>query len=379
MRYERKNYYRILYRSDKMKKILLISHGAALGGSPISCLNIARHINKSEFIPILCFGEDGPIVNRAKDEGFEVFVINTKGFLGTKMISEYVKLIEKQKIDIVHLNTLTPYYKYPAIAAKLKRKKAIWFVRENPEEKRCVRLAKYLNLIATKIVTVSFDTAKHIYYADKSKLTTIHNGIDLNDFLPQEPKSDDYETLGLDKNTTYLICISSLEDRKGIFDLVNGFALIEDKFPNLKVLLVGADPTKSKNYEIELKALIATLGIGDRVILYGRSKEVKKLLSISLALVLPSYWEGLSRAILEAMAMAKPILASRAGGNPEQVRDGENGFLFEPKNPQDLAAAIEKLMNGDIDALGLSSRRIAEAEFDIRVTTQKIEELYENL
>jgi len=77
--------------------------------------------------------------------------------------------------------------------------------------------------------------------------------------------------------------------------------------------------------------------------------------------------------------MAKPVLASCAGGNPEQVRDGINGFLFEPKNPQDLAIAIEKLMNSDIDALGLGSRRIAEAEFDVRVTTQKIEELYESL
>lgn len=362
-----------------MKKILLISHGAALGGSPISCLNIARHIDKNRFEPILCFGEDGPIVERAKEEGFEVFVISKKGLLGLKMIAAYIKLIVSQNIDIVHLNTLTPYYKYPALAAKLTGKKTAWFVRENPEEKRCARIKKYLNFIADKIVTVSYDTAEHIYYADKTKLMTIHNGIDISDFAPIKPENKDFETLGLDRDALYLTCVSSLEHRKGILDLVGGFALVADKFPTLSLLLIGADSTKSKNYEIELKALIATLGIKDRVILYGRSKEVKKLLSISLALVLPSYWEGLSRAILEAMAMAKPILASRAGGNPEQVRDGENGFLFEPKNPQDLAAAIEKLMNGDIDALGLSSRRIAEAEFDIRVTTQKIEELYENL
>lgn len=353
-----------------MKKILLVSHGAALGGSPISCLNIARHIDKSRFEPILCFGEDGPIVQRAQEEGFQVFVISKKGFLGLKMIAAYIKLIVSQNIDIVHLNTLTPYYKYPAVAAKLAGKKTAWFVRENPEEKRCVRLKKYLNFIADKIVTVSYDTAEHIYYADKTKLMTIHNGIDLSDFAPTKSE---------DKDALYLTCVSSLEHRKGILDLVNGFALVADKFPALRLLLVGADSTKSKKYETELKALITALNIEDRVMLHGRSKEVKKLLSASLALILPSYWEGLSRAILEAMAMAKPVLASCAGGNPEQVRDGINGFLFEPKNPQDLAIAIEKLMNSDIDALGLGSRRIAEAEFDVRVTTQKIEELYESL
>ncbi len=362
-----------------MKKLLLISHGAALGGSPISCLNIARHIDKSRFEPVLCFGEDGPIVQRAKHEGFKVFVIANKGFLGLKMIASYIKLITSQKIDIVHLNTLTPYYKYPAIAAKLTGKKTIWFVRENPEEKRCVRLKKYLNFIANKIVTVSYDTAEHIYYADKAKLITIHNGIDLSDFKPTKPTEQEFEALGLDKNGLYLTCVSSLEYRKGIFDLVNGFALVADKFPTLRVLIVGADPTKSKKYETELKSLIVSLGLKERVILYGRSQEVKKILSTSLALVLPSYWEGLSRAILEAMAMAKPILASRAGGNPEQVRDGVNGFLFEPKNPSDLAAAIEKLMSADINMLGKASRQIAKVEFDIKTTTAKIEELYESL
>jgi len=362
-----------------MIKILLISHGAALGGSPISCLNIARHIDKNRFAPVLCFGEDGPIVERAREEGFEVFVISEKGFLGLKMIASYVKLIVSQKIDIVHLNTLTPYYKYPAIAAKLTQRKTAWFVRENPEEKRCVRLKKYLNSIADKIVTVSYDTAKHIYYADKDKLMTIHNGIDLTDFTPFEPTEHDFESLNIQKGLEYITCVSSLEHRKGIFDLIKGFGLISEKFETARLLIVGVDPTKSKNYEKELKELISSLSLESKVLLYGRSKEIKKILSLSTALILPSYWEGLSRAILEAMAMAKPILASNAGGNPEQVRDGVNGFLFEPKNPQSLASAIEKLMKSEKVALGNTSREIAEKEFDIRTTTDKIEQLYMSL
>ncbi|HRF55923.1 MAG TPA: glycosyltransferase family 4 protein [Campylobacterales bacterium] len=362
-----------------MKKILLISHGAALGGSPISCLNIARHIDKTLFTPLLCFGEDGAIVERAKEEGFEARVISEKGVLGLKMINSYIKLIKSEKIDIVHLNTLTPYYKYPGIAAKLTGRKTAWFVRENPEEKRCVRLGKYLNFIADKIVTVSHDTAEHIYYASEAKLMTIHNGIDLNDFTPIEPTKEDYVALGLDADCEYLACVSSLEHRKGIFDLVRGFGLVEGEFENLRLLLVGVDPTKSKSYETELKKLIAELELEDKIILYGRSKEVKKILSVSLALILPSYWEGLSRAVLEAMAMEKPILASRAGGNPEQVREGVNGFLFEPQNPQDLALAIKKLIKSDATTLGAESRRIAQKEFDIKETTSKIQKLYGSL
>lgn len=362
-----------------MKKILLVSHGAALGGSPISCLNIARHIDKNEFYPILCFGEKGAIVERAKEEGFESFVISKKGFLGLSMIASYIKLILSKKIDLVHLNTLTPYYKYPAIAAKLSRVKAVWFVRENPREKRCVRLKKYLNFIAQKIVTVSYDTAENIYYADKKKLLTIHNGVDLTEFLPQTPTEADYEALMLDKDREYISCISSLEHRKGIFDLVEGFSLAAEEFPSLTLLLVGADPAKSKKYEKELIELISSHSLEHRIKLYGKTKEIKKILNVSKAVILPSYWEGLSRAILEAMACAKPILASRAGGNPEQVDDGVNGFLFEPHNPQDLRGAIKKLMASDSKALGEASRKKAENEFNIQTTTAKIEGLYRSL
>jgi L-malate glycosyltransferase len=361
------------------KKILLVSHGAALGGSPISCLNIARHIDKSRFAPVLCFGEQGAIVERAKDEGFKVFVADKKGFLGLGLILKYIKLILGEKIDIVHLNTLTPYYKYPAIAAKLTSRKVAWFVRENPEEKRCVRLAKYLNLIADKIVTVSYDTAEHIRYANPDKLLTIHNGIDLDDFAPFVPTPSDYEAIGIEEGFDYIVCVSSLEHRKGIFDLVQGFRLAKDEFPRLKLLLVGVDPTKAGKYVGELKELISSLSLSESVVLYGRSKEVKRLTSISVAMILPSYWEGLSRSILEAMAMAKSVLASRAGGNPEQVIDGENGFLFDPQNPEQIAESIRKLFSCDAQILGNASRIMAEQKFDIKVTTRKIENLYESM
>ncbi len=151
------------------KNILIVSHGSALGGSPISALNIGRFIDKKEFNPIFVFGEDGPIVKLAKEEGFIVYTIKKRGFLSIPMIFNFINIIKKEKIHLIHLNTLTSYYKYPAIAAKLLKRKIVWFVRENPVEKRCVKLSKYINNYSDKIVTVSYDTANHMYYANKVK------------------------------------------------------------------------------------------------------------------------------------------------------------------------------------------------------------------
>ena len=360
------------------KNILIVSHGAALGGSPISALNIGRFIDKKEFNPIFVYGEDGPIVEQAKKEGFKVYVIRKRGFLNIPMMIDFYKVIKKENIDLVHLNTLTSYYKYPLIVAKFLNKKVVWFVRENPEEKRCIRLKNYLNK-ADKIVTVSYDTANHIFYADKNKLMTIHNGINI-DFCNGVNKENSYRILNLDKNYEYITTIASIEKRKGIIELVESFNLIKDKIDKkIKLLIVGKDRTQKQEYLNKVKNKLKELNLEDRVILYGESKNIKELMSITKVFVLNAYWEGLSRVLLEAMICAKPIIASKNGGNKEQVIDGVNGYTFEAGNIKELADKLLKILEVDLDKLGKNSKKLAIEKFDIKDTTKKIENLYKSL
>lgn len=362
-----------------MKKIktLIVSHGAALGGSPISALNIGRYIDKTQFEIIYLFGEKREIDEVAKSEGFKTYSISNKGFLGSNLIYQTLKIIIREKIDIVHLNTLTSYYKYPAIAAKLFGKKVVWFVRENPEEKRCVRLKNYLNALADRIVTVSYDTANHIYYADKKKLTTIHNGLNL-DYRKQKDREELLSLLGLE-NRKYITTIASLESRKGILEVIEAFSMTEKELGDYKLLVVGEDRSSSKRYLFEIKTLISKKKLEDRVVLYGKSKYVNELLSITDIFVLASSWEGLSRVLLEAMACSLPIIASDAGGNREQIEDGVNGYLFKKDSSGDLAKKLQMLAFEDLEKFGQKSREIFEDRFDIKETTLKIENLYKSL
>jgi glycosyltransferase involved in cell wall biosynthesis len=359
------------------KNILIVSHGAALGGSPISSLNIGRFIDKKEFNPIFVFGEDGPIVEIAKNEGFKTYIIKKRGFLNIPMMLDFYKIIKKEKIDLIHLNTFTSYYKYPAMLAKFLNKKVVWFVRENPEEKRCVRLANYINKYADKIVTVSYDTANHMYYADKNKLMTIHNGINL-DFCKENKNS--YEILGLDKNFEYITTIASIEKRKGIIELIESFNLIKDKIDkNIKLLIVGKDRTQNQKYLKQVKNIISKYNLEDRVILYGESKNIKEIMQVTKIFVLNAYWEGLSRVLLEALICKKPIVASKNGGNKEQVFDDINGYIFEAGNIEELAQKILKILNSDLEKFGENSKKLAIEKFDIKQTTKKIETLYKSL
>jgi glycosyltransferase involved in cell wall biosynthesis len=361
------------------KNILIISHGAALGGSPISALNIGRFINKQEFNPIFVFGEDGPIVEVAKSEGFKVYVIKKRGFLALPFLYDFIKLIKKESIDLVHLNTLTSYYKYPAIASKLLNKKTVWFVRENPEEKRCVKLSKYINNYSQKIVTVSYDTAKHMYYANKDKLMTIHNGINL-DFYNNIDKEVSYKVLKLDSNFKYLTTIASLEPRKGILELIDSFNLIHNEIDsNLKLLIVGKDRTKTQSYLEAIKKRIIEYNLEDKIIIFGESNKIKEIMAVSEVFILNAYWEGLSRVLLEAMICGKPILASFNGGNKEQVIDDFNGYTFNAGDVQKLSELIVKIVDSDLKLLGNHSKQLVSEKFDIIQTTIKIEKLYKSL
>lgn len=362
-----------------MKNILIVSHGSALGGSPISALNIGRFINKKEFNPIFVFGEDGPIVEVARNEGFNVYVIKKRGFLSLPFLYDFINVIKKENIDLVHLNTLTSYYKYPAIAAKLLNKKAVWFVRENPEEKRCVKLAKYINNYSNKIVTVSYDTANHMNYAKKENLMTIHNGINL-DFNDNTNIEESYKILNLESNFKYLTTIASLEARKGILELIESFNLILDNIgQDVKLLIVGKDRTQNKTYLNEIKKKISELNLQDRVILFGESNKIKEIMSITEVFILNAYWEGLSRVLLEAMICSKPILASSNGGNKEQVIDGINGFTFNAGDIKKLSELIVKILESDLKVLGDNSKNLAIEKFNIEKTTINIENLYKEI
>lgn len=359
-----------------IRRILVVSHGAALGGSPISALNIARQIDPNRFEIIFAFGEHGAVEKLARQDGWHVEIVDRKGFIGLSSIRRYREIIRRHKIDVVHLNTLTSYYKYPAIAAWMSGKPIAWFVRENPEEKRCLRLGRYLRALAHKVVTVSYDTAAHMRHIPNEKLMTIHNGVDLNAYYPL-PAEAGFARLRLEP-ARYITTICSLEPRKGVLDLIEAYALARPKA--CRLLIVGTDRTREQKYEQLLKQRVSDLGLSTHVVFLGESSDILHVMAASHYLVLASYWEGLSRVLLEGMACGKAILSSSNGGNKEQVLNGINGFTFAAGDIPALAALIKKMDDCDLIRLqGLASRRLAEEHFSIRRTNQALERLYDSL
>ena len=198
------------------------------------------------------------------------------------------------------------------------------------------------------------------------KLTVVRCGLEL-DRLPQAQISK--------ADRLRLILVGRLSAEKGIAGLLEALALIAPaKRPQLAI--VGDGPLRA-----ELDALVARLGLDADVAFLGRLPESETLAAVarSDALVLPSFMEGLPIVLMEAMALGKPVIATRVAGIPELVTDGESGLLFTPSNWPELAEKIALLASdeGLRQRLGAAGKAKVAFKFDIRRSAAILLDLFD--
>ena len=211
---------------------------------------------------------------------------------------------------------------------------------------------------------------------DRTKLKTIYNGVDL-DYFKATPESTPIKNEFLRKGEQILIgAIGRLVVEKGLEYLLGGMPEVLKRLPQAKVLLVGDGPLKA-----HLEKRVSSLGLKERVIFTGFRSDIREILSAIDLLVIPSLVEGFPMITLEAMAMAKPIIASDIPGIREQIRDGESGILVPPKDSRALAAAMLKILasNGAAENIGLAARQTVEKKFSIKKMVMETERLYLSL
>jgi len=160
----------------------------------------------------------------------------------------------------------------------------------------------------------------------------------------------------------YICTVAVLSPIKSINTLIESFYKVHAQFADFKLVIVGDGPSMGA-----LKVQVKNLGIGDGVIFTGKlsTSEARDIIKDCFVFVLPSLSEGLPRVIIEAMALRKPIIASRVGGIPEIVHEGETGFLIEPENPQSLTEKLLILLNDPerAGAMGDEGHKFARENF----------------
>jgi len=208
------------------------------------------------------------------------------------------------------------------------------------------------------------------------QFVTIPSGVDLEPF--DKPAGDPIAlraSLGLPPGAVIVGSVGRLEPIKGHRYLVEAVGLLTPRFPDLHLVLAGDGALRA-----ELTAQARAAGIGDRVRCLGWRDDTPAILDALDVFAFPSLNEGMGRALVEAMAAGCPIVASRAGGIPDVLGDGEAGVLVEPGSSPALAAGIERLL-GDP---GLCARlaetgRVRAQRYGLRTMLDRLEQLYREL
>jgi len=202
------------------------------------------------------------------------------------------------------------------------------------------------------------------------KVWVIPNGVDLNKFRVMA-RQEARQQLGLDEDKRYLLYVGRLVAVKGLDLLLDAFAQLTQKWRDVELLLIGDGAEREA-----LKHQATALGIRDKVHFVGAQPHERVVLWMNAGDVfcLPSHKEGLPTVLLEALACGTPIVATSVGGIPEIVAEGQVGRLVRSRDPKEMAACIEEVMETRWDRQRL--RDYVAERFSFDVVTKKLLEMY---
>jgi glycosyltransferase involved in cell wall biosynthesis len=247
------------------------------------------------------------------------------------------------------------------------------------------KLREWINRWARKLCDMVITVSKEVYEAElersgtvPSRVALIRNGVQVDDFAATERPHLEMTARewDIDGNTTVIGTLARFHKQKGHSYLLEAMTRVQTQRPGTRALLVGDGPLRP-----EMEAKAGELDLSETVIFTGIRRDVPEILALLDVFVLPSLWEGLPVALLEAMAAGLPVVATRVGGVPEVVIDGVTGLLVPPRDPEALSETILRLLQ-DSDLrhrMGQAGQERVREHFSVDQMIRKTEALYERL
>lgn len=248
-----------------------------------------------------------------------------------------------------------------------------------------LRAYKWFDLLVTlrfftRIVTVSEAVREQVLRAGHPPeyVITLHDAVDTTIFSPDRARGTTRlrDELGCDTKQLLICAVGRLSPEKGHSILLTAFQQVVAVIPSARLILVGDGPLRAS-----LRTQAASCGLGDHVIFVGYRDDVESFIAASDLVVMPSLREGFGDPVIEAMALCKPVIASRVGGMVEIVRDGDTGLLVPPEDSDSLAWAIITLLkNPQVRTrMGLQGRQVVLQEFTVEQLADSLATLYNEL
>ena len=362
---------------DGPAKVLHLSTSSGPGGAERVVSTLARALNDDRFQVIVGLFRSGWLQTECERLGVETRVIPLRGLLHVQWFRKCFRLVREERIVLIHGHEFSAIV-YGWIVSRLAGIPFVGTVHgKNYFWQKLRRRLAYRTISRFgQLVAVSEDLRNFIVKTvgiPVSRVQVIYNGVESSSPLNDAEIDRCRAELGLSAGDLVIGTVGSLYPVKGHRYLLDAMPTILGRYPNAVLLLIGRG-----ELEISLKEQAQRLGIEARVRFLGLRQDVPKLLAAMDVFVLPSLSEGLSMALLEAMASGKPVVATRVGGNPELIDHGRTGFLVQPEDVSDLAANLLKLLShpGMIKQFGQQAAERVRQQLSMRQMVVRYKDLY---
>lgn len=348
----------------------LITQMRIRGGAEAFTLTILPYLKQRYSIRLITLIADDDYSPKLQSQGIQVFSLGVKSKIDFLSIIPLIRLWKTEPPDILH----THLYHAGILGRVLGRAchiKRIYCHQAGPEFDRS-KIRSFIDRITSPLVdsyTVSCKAVGEVLHTrekiSEEKITIIPNAYE-NTPSPPPPRQR------TENQTFSLISIGRLEPEKNHTLLIKALALIKEIPCFLTILGEGS-------LLDALKAQAANLSLAERIDFRGFTSDVTPWLINSDVFILPSKWEGISIALLQAMGKGLCVIATNTGGTPEVITHGENGLLVPPDDHQALADAIVYLyQHPDIRLkLGLNAQKFVSQNYSIEATVNKLDRLYQ--
>lgn len=371
--------------SPKPLTVMQIISNLEIGGAQEMVRTLAESLSEAGCRSIVCTFRDGPLREEIERAGIPVEMLPQRrhSILNLALFADEARAIRRRLCEIVQEHQVDVLQTHllrsmDFLVLSLRRDpgpRVFWTFHNSLFDLRADHLDRHGWLLGPKrfshhllyrlgsrwvdgLVAVSEDVRGAILDTmpgiPPDKITVVANCVDIDRYGISEERERFRRALGFGDSDHLMTAVATFKRQKGHRTLLGAAAKVMPRFPRLKMLLVGDGDLREA-----METLTAVEGLDDQIHFLGARQDVPEILAASDSFVLPSLWEGLPMALIEAMATGLPIIATDVSGTRDVMVPGETGLLVPPGDSESLAQAVEMLLNDPARGrrMGAAARR----------------------
>jgi len=381
------------------RTVLHLIERLAVGGAEKLVARLVIQLRRGKYDPLVSCLSDGPLKAEMEAGGVRVLTLNISRrsilFLPlfimdiAAAITKLIVVVRREKVAVIHAH-LPDCAILAGLVGKMTGAKVVVSYhglgimpksrrRFDPRNRLRMIFYRLTMKLSHRSIAVSQpvgEMLRNVVKVGAEKIVVIPNGVDVSEYESPSDRTRVLSRLGLVARDMIVTSVGRLVYNKGHEFLIRGLKAVTQSYPSTRLLLVGDGPERG-----ELTSLVTELGLERHVSLLGERNDIPQILAISHVFALPSLWEGLSVALLEAMAAGKPVVATAVEGNVAVVVDKQTGLLVPAKDSEALALAICRLLGdpGLAQKMGDAGRARVKKYYSLHESLRRTERLYDEL